>query len=148
MAHGTWLVTANSSIARIYKIQGGFSLQEIKVLEHPESRLKSGDLVSDKPGRDFESMGTTRHRMEPPMSPKQQEFMIFAKQISEYINSEAQKGGFKKLYLCASPNLLGLIRQHLSGSTMKLIAGEVDKDMTHIRPEEIISHLPFIVTVS
>lgn len=148
MTKGTWLVTANSSVARIYQIQGGFSLQEIKVLEHPESRLKAQDLVSDKPGRDFESVGNARHRMEPPTTPKQQEFISFAKEIAVFLNMEGQKGSFKKLYLSASPICLGLIRQHLNGNTVKLIAGEVDKDMTHIRPEEIISHLPFIVTVS
>lgn len=144
MKKDTWLIVANSSLARIFKVEKKQLLKELKTLEHPESRLHNRDLVSDKPGRDFESIGPTRHTMEPPTSPKQQEFTLFAKQIAEYLEEARLKGEFDRLYLAASPVLLGLLRQTLNPSIVKLLNGEVDKDMTHFKPQEIVSHLPFL----
>src|SRR5215471_13213266 len=79
MKKDTWLIVANSSLARIYKIEKRSELKELKVLEHPESRLHNLDLVSDKPGRDFESAGIGKHALEPKTLPKKQEFITFAK---------------------------------------------------------------------
>ncbi len=42
-----WVVVANSSLSKIYKNQGNL-LVEYKTMEHPESRLKRDDLVTDK----------------------------------------------------------------------------------------------------
>lgn len=144
MKKDSWLVVANSSLARIYKIEKKHDLTEIKVLEHPESRLHNLDLVSDKPGRDFESAGIGRHALEPKVLPKRQEFAVFAKSIADYLESAHNQGEFETLYIAASPSLLGLLRQTLHPNIAKLIKGEADKDMTHIKPQEIPSHLPFL----
>jgi protein required for attachment to host cells len=145
MKKDSWLIVANSSLARIYKMVTRHNLKEIKVLEHPESRLHNIDLVSDKPGRDFESaVGIRRHALEPKVMPKQQEFAIFAKQLANYLEEALNHGEFETLYIAASPSLLGLLRQTLHPNIIKLIKGEVDKDMTQMKPDEIPSHLPFL----
>jgi protein required for attachment to host cells len=145
MKKETWLLVANSSLARIFKIENRNSLVELKVLEHPESRLHNRDLVSDKDGRGFESMGPTRHAIEPPTSPKHQEFETFAKELANYLEEARVKGEFDRLYLAASPTFLGLLRQTLIPSTAKLLDGELNKDVTHLKPQEIMSHLPFLL---
>ncbi len=144
MKKDTWLIVANSSLARIYKIEKRFDLTELKVLEHPESRLHNLDLVSDKPGRDFESAGIGRHALEPKVLPKRHEFAVFAKSLADYLENARNQGEFETLYIAASPSLLGLLRQSIHPNTAKLIKGEVDKDMTHMKPQEIPSHLPFL----
>lgn len=141
----TYLIVANTSVARIFKVEKVGTITEIKTLVHPESRLHNRDLVSDKPGRAFESVGPQRHAVEPFTSPKQQEFSIFAKDIAHYLEAERSQGNYDRLYLAASPTLLGLLRQTLNAATRKLVSGEVDKDITHMKPEEIISHVPFII---
>lgn len=143
MKKENWLVIANSSIARIFKIEKRHILHEVKTLEHPESRLRNSDLVSDKPGRDFESFGTARHAMEPKTLPKKLEFAIFARLIAEFLEDARNQGEYETLYLAASPALLGLLRQSLNPNVSKLIKGEVDKDLTLLPPQEILSHLPF-----
>lgn len=143
MKKDTWLIVANSSLARIYKIEKRHDLKEIKVLEHPESRLHNLDLVSDKPGRDFESAGIGRHSLEPKVLPKRHEFEIFAKSLADYLENARNQGEFETLYVAASPSLLGLLRQSMHPNTAKLIKGEVDKDMTQMKPHEIPSYLPF-----
>ena len=146
MKKETWLIVANSTIARIFKVQKKESLVEIETLVHPESRLHNRDLVSDnRAGRTFDSMGPGRHALEPTILPKQQESIEFAKDIAHYLEKSRVNGDFDKLYLAASPTQLGLLRQNIHPATMKLINGEVNKDMTHMKVEEIINHLPFIL---
>jgi protein required for attachment to host cells len=144
MKKNSWLLVANSSLARIYKIEKQQSLIELEVLQHPESRLHNRDLVSDKPGRDFESVGSARHSIEPHTTPKEHEFNLFAKHLALYLETAQNKREFERLYIAASPHLLGLLRQALHPSTAKVVSGEVDKDMTHMRSDEIITHLPFL----
>lgn len=139
----TWLIVANSSLARIYKLDNKHQVTELRVFEHPESRLHNQDLVSDRPGRDFESQGATRHAMEPKTSPKKLEFTLFANLLAEFLEKERSQGAFTSLYVAASPSLLGLLRQSLNPNTAKLIKGEVDKDITHLKPHEIPANLPF-----
>jgi protein required for attachment to host cells len=118
-------------------------LVEIKVLEHPESRLRNLDIVSDKPGRDFESVGTTRHGVGHCTTPKKHEFDVFAHEIAAYLREAKDKGEFDQLYISAAPHLLGLLRQAMDPVTLKSIHGETDKDMTQMKPHEILTHLPF-----
>lgn len=143
MKKETWVLVANSSLARIYKLEHKNHLTELKVLEHPESRLHNSDLVSDKPGRDFESTGSRRHALEQKTSPKKQEFTIFARLLADYLEEARNQGIFDTLYVSANPSQLGLLRQALHPNTAKLIKGEMDKDMTLMKPAEIPSHFPF-----
>jgi len=143
MNKNSWLIVANSSLARLFRFVTLRELEEIKVFEHPESRLHNLDFTTDRPGRDFESMGTGRHALEPKVLPKQQEFEEFAKQLADYLEQARQHGDFDTLYIAASPMLLGMLRQALNPNTTKLIKGEIDKDITHMPIREIPSYLPF-----
>lgn len=143
MKKNTWLIVANSSIARIYRLENKHSLVEIEVLEHPESRLHNLEIVSDKPGRDSNRVGWGRHAVSTRGTPKEHECTVFVNKIASYLEAARKKQEFEKLYITASPTILGLIRQELSPSTAKLIQGEADKDMTQMKPEEILAHLPF-----
>jgi protein required for attachment to host cells len=145
MKKNSWLIVANSSLARIFKIVKRDELEELKVFEHPESRLHNMDLVTDKPGRDFESSGTRRHALEPKVLPKRHEFAVFAKELADYLESAFNQKEFEILYVAANPSLLGLLRQSLHANVAKLIKGEIDKDMTHMKPQEIPAHLPFLL---
>lgn len=145
MKKETWILVANGSLAKIFKIEKNKILTEIKQLTHPASRQHEGDLVSSKPGRTFNSVGVLRHAYEPPQTQKVQEFNNFAKDLSEYLDTAREEGQYDRLYIAASPTFLGLLRQNLSQSTSKLVAGEVDKDMTHMPTAEIREHLPPVV---
>jgi len=121
------------------------TLIEIETLVHPESRLRNSDLTSDGPGTGFESVGSARHAMVPNTFPKQQECINFSKTLSEYLEKAHGEGKFEKLYIAASPSFLGLLRKNFSQSLINHINGEVDKDMVHLKPEEIVNLLPFIL---
>lgn len=138
-----WLLVANSSIAHLFNIETIKELKKIKVLEHPESRLHNSDLVSDKPGRDFESAGVSRHSLEPKTLPKEHEFQLFAKAIAEHLEQAYNNQEFESLYIAASPSMLGLLRHALHPNVAKSIKGEVAKDLTQTKSQDLPSLLTF-----
>lgn len=144
MKKDTWLLVANGSVARLFKINNKHSLSEVTILEHPESHLRTRDLVTDTLGRDFESNNPTRHAMEPKTTPKQQEFIDFARRIASYLEEARINGKYEHLYLVAGPSLLGLLRQELTAPTSKLIKGEANKDLTHLPTHELSSHFSLL----
>lgn len=139
----TWVMVANSSTARFFEVEKDGSLKEFELVEHPESRMYARDLVSDRPGRSFESATVARHAIEPTTSPKEVEFNHFAKQLTEILNSAHQEGKFKRLYIVASPHFLGLLRPLIKSSTAQALTAEIDKDMTQLSAQEIRKQLPY-----
>ena len=54
----TWIVVADSSRARILSAQNRVQPPtDIEALAHPEGRMKSQDLTTDRPGRTNDSSG-------------------------------------------------------------------------------------------
>ena len=109
MKKDIWVIVANSSNAKIFKVEKNRDLIELEVLEHLESRQRDVDLVSSKPGRQFDSLGMGRHAYQQKTSPKLQEFETFAQQISNLLDVAREKGQYGKLYVAASPNFLGIL---------------------------------------
>lgn len=143
MKKETWVVVADDAYARIFKVEGQ-QLKEIETLIHPESRLYEKDLVSDRPGRTFESNTSARRSVGHHIPPKKQEAINFAKSVAAYLDSAVLSGGVARLYLAACPSFLGLLRQSLSKHTSELIIHEIDKEITHLNPAEICAFFTFV----
>lgn len=145
MSKDIWVVVANGSQAHIYRSDENNSLTRVESMNHPESTLHIGDLVSDKRGTTFDSVGTGRHAMEAHNSPHVVETRIFAKEIVHKLEKAYEEGKFKKFYLTASPAFLGELRSVLPPTLLSHLAGEVNKDLTHYKPDVIRTHLPYVV---
>lgn len=141
MKKETWVVVANSSQARIFKLEK-LALQEIETFIHPQSRLHEGDLVADKYGTTNPSIGISRDSMDQQTSAKKVEAINFAKQVSDFMESARTSDKIERFFVAASPAFLGLLRQELHQATASLIAEEVAKDITHMQPKEIITYFP------
>lgn len=135
----TWVITANSSEVRIF-LKEGHKLTEIHTLIHPESRMHPRDLVSDAPGRTFNSTSSTRHAVSSPVSVKRQESINFAHEVVNYIEAARKANKIESLYIAASPSFLGLLREYLQPPTLNLVQRELDKDLTQIPIEDIWNH--------
>ena len=84
----TWLLIANTEKALIYQIvRKKYSL--VKILTHAESRLKTSDLVTDKPGHYQTS--TTRGQFIPPTDLHENEHKVFARELAHYLKESQQK---------------------------------------------------------
>lgn len=144
MKGGTWVMVANSACARVFKLgKEPGTFEEMAAPIHPASRLKGLDLTSDKPGRAFASVGEGRSSLEPQTSPKEKEDILFAREVSQYLDHAYSQGELARLYLAASPNFLGHLRQIFNPNISKLIIDEVNKDLTHMPVDEIKGHFPY-----
>ena len=137
----TWVVIANGSNAKFFRVVKFPKIEEFEVFEHPASRLRNQDLVSDQAGRTFESVGTARSAYEAHVDPHHVELLKFARLLGERLTEEKRKQSFSRLYLMANPSFLGLLRPHLDHSTKEALVAEVGKDMTEQSVDEIEKHL-------
>lgn len=142
MKRQTWIVVADDAYARVFKLEEDRTLTEVETLIHPESRLHERDLVTDRPGRTFESHSSMRRSVGQPVPPKKQEAINFAKLVSAYLNNAALGGKIQRIYLAASPSFLGLLRQELDKATAQMIASEINKEITHLDSSEICAFFP------
>ena len=125
----TWTVADDSSRARILSAQNRVQPPtDIEALAHPEGRMKSQDLTTDRPGRTNDSSGDGRHGMEPPdLHHHHQE--VFAKEIVDYLEKGRNSGKFARLALVAPPAFLGVLRQKMNGHLGKLVSHTVQKNL-------------------
>lgn len=112
------------------------------MLSHPEGRLHEQDLVSDRPGRTFDSQGTGRHAKEVEVGPKKHEAIVFAGRIAERLEAGRVRNAFDKLALIAPPEFLGLLRDALNPQLRALVLHEVDKNVSRLDPAAIRTRLP------
>ena len=118
------------------------SLEEIETLEHPEARLPAHEIDADRPGRSFASAGKRRHAMEREVDPKTQAAITFARGIVERLESARAQGDLERLILVAAPEFLGLLRDHLSAETKRIVQNEFALNITGMPAEDIRAHLP------
>ena len=138
----TWILVADNSRARIFAAEkAAGSLNEISTLAFPEGRLHEGDLTTDKAGRG-QAPGAGAHGVNGEEGHKQENAERFAGLICDDLEAARNQGRFSKLYIIASPALLGLLRKQFSAPLRQLVAGELDKNLTTQTPEAIRRHLP------
>lgn len=129
--NNTLVVVADNERARFLGKQSGKKkLIEIDDLVHMEARTHERDLISDKPGRSFDSQGSGRHAMEQKMDVKKHDEQMFAESIAEKLEKARNDHKFKELVLIAPPEFLGLLRKELSDQCTKQIKQSIDKDLT------------------
>ncbi|MDX1654822.1 MAG: host attachment protein [Candidatus Competibacteraceae bacterium] len=134
----TWILVADSSRAKLFAVNKALEpLREIDSFSHPNGRARTQDLTTDREGRGY-ARGSMDHEVEP----KRREAMTFAKELSDYLKSNAHDGQFQKLYIVASPAFLGLLRNKLDNGLSQKLAGVVNKDLTQLDPVKIRQHLP------
>ncbi|HEC15498.1 MAG TPA: host attachment protein [Sedimenticola sp.] len=138
-----WVLVADATRARIFSAEKPTAgLTEVQALSHPEGRLHEGDLTSDTAGMDLNGSSPTTHDMGHTSDAKQQEAIRFAEEIRDAIESGRTAGRFGKLYVIAAPAFLGILRKHYSSAMRRMIAAEIDKNLTTHDPAEIRRQLP------
>lgn len=138
-----WIVVANQAAARIFETQSpSGELVEKKVLVHPASRLKEGDLVSDAPGRTYDRFGEGRHRTDPDNSQREREMFAFASEIAAELREAVLRDEVSTLVLVAPAALLGVLRRRLDANTLQRVTLEVNKDLVQHDARTIRNRLP------
>lgn len=137
-----WILVANSTLCRIFTrnmLTG--KLDIVREFISEDGRLLSRSIGTDKPGRTFDSAGEGRHAMEPKTTFHHQAREAFARKIADFLNEAVLKDSFHALTIAASTRFLGAIRPFLNQQVQDNIVTQINKDLTHIPPQELVSHL-------
>ena len=140
----TWILIAGSTAARIVEHRGpGSGLSELpdKTWQAPVS---AG--FDDRQGRTFNSLGSSRHKMEPrnKAAPEQ---LQFAAQLVADLTQCLQRKLFDDLILCAAPSMLGSLRKQLTGPLKSVLRAEIAKDLNAIAVQKLAPHFEEVLAI-
>lgn len=137
-----WILVADGSHARFFSIDRPRGpLQAAVASDLIHDRSPSRELTSDRPGRSFDSTTPARHAMEEPTDPHRHEKQVFAREIVAILDKHYKQQAFEHLYLVAPPTMLGDIRAALGQALSKIVAGDLAKDFTRLKVDDLASRL-------
>lgn len=148
----TWVLISDASRARLFQAgehgarQLGLTL--LRRFEHPESRERNLDLVTDRPGRTQQSISPNmraggqqstgnRSAMEPPTPPKKIEQEGFARELAHELEKGLHDNAYVNLIVAANPEFLGMLRGAMSDQVKKHVTASLDKDYTAMDVREL-----------
>ncbi|MGI9380221.1 MAG: host attachment protein [Methyloligellaceae bacterium] len=134
----TWILIGNGNQARIFRNMGpGKGVELVEGIQLNTTTPPDRDLVSDRPGRTFDSHGQGRHAMEPKNTAHRLSKKKFALEVIDLLQTRLAKREFDRLLVVAPPEMLGDLRDNYSPQILKCLIGEVDKDLTAMPTEKI-----------
>lgn len=140
-----WVVVADAATVRIFEADEMIAkLTLVEEFDHPETKLKAGDLVSGDRGRSrtFQGEHTAFERH---TDPHRNEVHAFAKEVGAKLVAAHNAHKFERLVLVAPPVFLGELRPEIGSLGASLVA-TITKDWTkvaaHDLPGRIHGELP------
>jgi protein required for attachment to host cells len=145
----TYILVADGARARLYVNQGvGKGMQPVSGATHKaDLHHHDRDILSDKPGRAYNSVGQGRSAMEPQTEWHRFEKHKFAREMAKVLDAAAANKVFDRLVLVAPPATLGDLRMELGEATRKMVTAELAKDLTRHAEQELPQHLGAVLAV-
>lgn len=137
----TWILVANAARARLYENTGiGKGLKLVSEFDHPESRQKGSELVSDRAGF-MQSSGNGHGARQPAIDPKQNEAEHFALEIARTLEHGRGQNQYERLILVAGSPFMGTLKARLPEPVLGLMSDTIEKDYTSVNERELGSKL-------
>src|SRR5260370_13596954 len=133
----TWVVVCDASRARLFRLGPQRQWQVIRELEHPESRAKGRDILTDRPGRVKQSASPDRPAMELTKPIHEVEAERFAHEIAKALEKGLAEDAYDRLVLVPPPQFLGLLRATINHTVAKRSELTLDKDYTALQPKDL-----------
>ncbi|GAN76459.1 host attachment protein [Acidisphaera rubrifaciens] len=116
-------------------------LHEISARTSPHAGVRSSALGTDRPGRSFESVGATRHAIEPKHDAHERAKAAFLRAVAEEINRAAAEGRFDHLVVVAPVDELPMLTEALSAQASARVVGRLGKDLVKVPIHALPDHL-------
>jgi protein required for attachment to host cells len=144
----TWILIADAGHARVLETHGlGKPLIPVPSFEMSEVLPRSRDLGSERPTRTHDSVGNSRHAVEPRVDAHRELKHDFAVRIAERLNAAAAADTFDRLAIAAPPAMLGDIRHALHKQTNDRIVAELPKDLVKVPDKDLRPHFADIIAL-
>jgi protein required for attachment to host cells len=143
----TWIVVADGARAR-FLLHKGIGKGLARAMDHDMANelLPNREIVSDDAGR-YADPGGGSSRVEPTVDYHEFEKERFSNQVARVVNKARAQKQFDRLVLVAPPKTLGYLREELDKHTRELVYGELHKDLTNIRTDDLQRHLGEVMAV-
>ena len=142
----TWILIADGAQARVLENDGpGKGLTPVKGLKFSQEPLRNQDIVTDRSGRSFSSVGHGRSAYEPEVSPVDQREARFVETVVAELEEHHREGAFNRLIIAADPTSLGNIRGMMSKGLQDAVVAELPKDLTNTPTAKLASHFDEIL---
>lgn len=137
----TWVLLADGAQAKVFKHSGpGTGLRPVEDLLFEEEALQARDIMADRPGRSFSSVGSGRSAMEYSSDPVEVREANFVKSVATELDRQYQQSAFSRLIIAAAPTALGTIRGALSKTLKDAVVAEEAKDLTNLPTPALEKH--------
>lgn len=137
----TWILIADGATAKVFEhTKPGKGLQTVEGLMFEQTPLKAGEIMADRPGRSFSSVGHGRSAMEPSSDPVAVRERRFVETVAEELERQHQQRAFDQLIVAAAPTALGDLRPALSKGLRDTIVAELPKDLTNLPTAQLGRH--------
>ena len=136
-----WYVIADGGRARFVERDEGEEFRTVSSFVASELHKRAHDLGLDRPPRTKESASPARHAIEPRRDLHQAAKEDFVKLVAGQLEEEHKRGQFDGLVLIAPPRVLTELKENLSHQMAKLVASDLQKDLTRVPDHDLIEHL-------
>lgn len=144
----TWILVADGAQAKVFKHDGpGTGLTPVTDLLFDQDPKQARDIMADKPGRSFSSVGHGRSAMEYSSDPVQVREARFVKSVAEVLERKHQESAFSRLIVCAAPTALGDLRGAMSDQLKRAVVAEMDKDLTNLPTPQLEKHFENVLAM-
>jgi protein required for attachment to host cells len=141
----TWIVVANASRGRVFstevprKMDNDDDLQELACFDHPESRQKLTELTADIFGRHSQGAGHGSGSSDfiPKSDARDQEKIIFAKEIASVVNKSLENNTCQQVVLVMPPEFYGHFKAVSANRVQENLLMHISKDYTTSNKHEL-----------
>jgi len=143
MTPETLILIANASRARLCTQHGrAGACRTVHTFAHPRSAAHGRELVTDRPGRVPQRIGSgSRSAAEPHSPPKRLEAAHFARELAAHLATALREDATAQLILVAPPRFLGLLREELDEPLRARVADSVAADLTSVAETDLPARL-------
>jgi protein required for attachment to host cells len=121
---------ANRAEGRLYqRTRQNMEAALIETIDHPEGRLRDGELLADHLGVTTNRASYSRRPYGPEEMPHEHIAFVFAQRLAARLRKGRIERSYQRLLLVSDPRFLGLLRAALDPPTLALVVLAVDKDL-------------------
>jgi protein required for attachment to host cells len=141
-----WALVINSAHARIVRSLGWRPGDDDETsapaeLERRIEPKQMRDIMADRPGRSFASVGSRRSAMEYGSDPLGEETRGLIREVIELLEKGHRKGAFRELAIYAEPQVLGELRKMLPKPLQEAVTHQATANYVNLAPQDLAEKL-------
>ena len=139
--HSLCFVIADGGHARFVRPASDNALHTVEAVDSATLHKRDHDLVSDRPGRSFESGSAARHAYSPRTDPHERAKDEFTREVAGLVNQTSAADEFHELVVVAPAHVLSELTDALDARTKAKLLGSLAKDLVNTPDHELWPHL-------